>query len=74
MRTLARFGAVPQPGKKLSRWTIRLTSLCRSGRSSVERKKAKIKGSREELNMQSGANQVRIIKDGLRSNVATLNL
>jgi hypothetical protein len=37
-------------------------------------KKAKIKGKQEELNLQSGPNQVRIIKDGLRSNVALLNL
>jgi hypothetical protein len=37
-------------------------------------KKVKVKGSREQLNLQNGANQVRIIKDGLRSNVAILNL
>ncbi|HWP42451.1 MAG TPA: NF038122 family metalloprotease, partial [Blastocatellia bacterium] len=36
-------------------------------------KKAKVKGSQQQLNLQSGPNQVRLIRDGLRSNVAVLN-
>ena len=37
-------------------------------------KKAKVSGSQEQLNLSSGPNQVRLIRDGLRSNVFMLSL
>jgi hypothetical protein len=37
-------------------------------------KKLKINGSPSELNLRSGANIIQVIRDGLRSNIAVLNL
>jgi len=37
-------------------------------------KKAKVSGSQEQLNLTGGPNQVRVIKDGLRSNIFVLSL
>jgi hypothetical protein len=37
-------------------------------------KKLKINGTQAEFNLRSGANIVQVIRDGLRSNIAVLNL
>jgi hypothetical protein len=37
-------------------------------------KKAQINGNTSELNLSGGANRIRVIKDGLRSNIVVLNL
>jgi hypothetical protein len=43
-------------------------------KSSANGKKATVKAKPDQLNLQPGSNQVRLIRDGLRSNVALLNL